>query len=61
MINDEDGPLEEEIPGTEAIIPEITMDSPGGEEEIDVRAVQRREQLVIPGDQSIPIPGWLRQ
>ena len=36
MINDEDGPLEEEIQGTEAVIPEVTMDSPGGEEEIDV-------------------------
>ena len=68
MINDEDGPLEEEIPGVamhlpsaEVVVPEVTMDSPGGEEEIDVRAVQRREQLVIPGDQSIPIPEWLRQ
>ena len=54
MINDEDGPLEEEILDTEAVIPEVTMGSPGGEEEIDVRVVQRREQLVIPGDQSIP-------
>ena len=68
MINDEDCPLEEEIPrvaihlpSAKAIVLEVTMDSPGGEEEIDIRAVQRKEQLVIPGDQSIPIPEWLRQ
>ena len=43
MINDEDGPLEEETPGVaihlpsvEAIVPEVTVDSLGGEEEIDV-------------------------
>ena len=68
MINDGDGPLEEETPvvaihthNVEDIILEVTVDSPRGEEEIDVRAVQRREQLVILGDQSIPIPEWLRQ
>ena len=68
MINDGDGPLEEETPGVaihlpsaEAIFPEVTMDSPGGEEEIDIRVVQRKEQLVILGDQSIPISEWLRQ
>ena len=47
MINDEDGPLEEEILGVAIHLP---MDSPGGEEEIDIRAVQRKEQLVILGD-----------
>ena len=43
MINDEDGPLEEETPGVaihlpsaEAIVPEVTMDTRGGEEEIDI-------------------------
>lgn len=36
------------------------VDSPGGEE-INIQAVQRKEQLVILGDQSIPIPEWLRQ
>ena len=68
MINDEDGPPEEETPGvaihlpsSEALVPEVTMDSPGGEEEIDIRAFQRKEQLVILGDQSIPILEWLRQ
>ena len=68
MINDEDGPLEEETPGVEihlpsaeAIVLEVTVDSPGGKEEIDIRAVQRKEQLVILGDQSIPFLEWLRQ
>ena len=68
MINDEDGPLEEETPGVaihlpsvEAVVPEVTDESLGGEEEIDIRAVQRKEQLVILGDQSIPIPEWLRK
>lgn len=68
MINDGDGPLEEETPGVaihlpsaEAVVPEVTMDSLGGEEEIDIQAVQRKEKLVIPRDQSIPISEWLRQ
>jgi hypothetical protein len=57
MINDGDGPLEEEtlgvaihFPIVEAVVPEVIVDSLGGEEEIDIRAVQRNEQLVIPGD-----------
>ena len=68
MINDGDGPLEEEIvgvavhlPSAKAIVPKVTMDSPRGEEEIDIGVVQRKEQLVILGDQSIPILEWLRQ
>ena len=68
MINDENGPLEEETPAevihppnVEAIVPKVTVDSPGGEEEIDIRGVQRKEKLVILGDQSIPILDWLRQ
>ena len=68
MINDEDGPLEEEIlgvsihlPSAEAAVPEVTMDSLEGEKEIDIQAVQRKEKLVILGDQSIPILEWLRQ
>ena len=43
MINDEDGALEEETPGVaihlpsaKAIVLEVTMDSLGGEEEIDI-------------------------
>ena len=43
IINDGDGPLEEETPGVEihlpsaeAIVLEVTVDSLGGEEEIDI-------------------------
>ena len=68
MINGEDGPLEEEIigvaihlPSAKAVVPEVTKDSSGGEEEIDIQEVQRKEQLVILRDESIPIPEWLRQ
>ena len=68
MINDEDGPLEEEtlgvaihLPIVEAVVTEVIVDGLGGEEEIDIRVVQRREQLVILGDQSIPILEWLRK
>ena len=68
MINDGDGPLDEEtsivaihLPNVEAIVLEVTVDSPRGEEEINIRAIQRKEQLVIPGDQSISIPEWWRQ
>ena len=57
-----DGPLKEEdpivvihLPNVQAIVPEVTVDSLGGEEEIDIQAVQRKEKLVILGDQSIPI------
>jgi len=50
MINDEDGQLEEETPGVaihllsaKAIVSKVTIDSPGGEEEIDIRIVERKE------------------
>ena len=66
MINDGDGPLEEEtlavaihLPNVEAIVPKVKVDSPRGEEEINIQAVQMKEQLVILGHQSIPIPEWL--
>ena len=67
MINDGDGPLEEEtlgeavhLPSDKAKFLEVTVYSPWGEEEIEIWAVQRKEQLVILGDQSIPISEWLR-
>ena len=57
MMKAETSPLEKEataaeihIPNLEAEVPEVTTDSPGGEEEIDIQAVQRKELLVIPGD-----------
>ena len=36
-----------QIPNIEVTAPKVTMDSPGGEEEINIQAVQRKEQLVI--------------
>ena len=68
VINDGDGPLEEEaptvaihLPNVEAIIPEVTVDCPRGEEEIDIQVVQKKEQLVILRNQSKAILEWLRQ
>ena len=67
-MEDQVGPEEEEapaaaiqIPTVEVLAPEVTVDSSGGENEISIQAVQRKEQLVIRGDQSIPIPEWLNQ
>ena len=44
------------IPNPEVDVLEVTMDSLGGEEDIKIQAIQRKEQLVILGDQSKPIP-----
>ena len=45
-----DGPLEEDdtivvihIPNVEVVILEVTMDSLGGEEEINIQAIQKKE------------------